>query len=737
MGSLADGSSVKVEQERGGLGNQSLLDKIDKLRAINIGTDIPLPQLVVVGDQSSGKSSVLESLTGFSFPRAAGLCTRYATQITSRREAQQYIDISIIPRPSASEAEKQRLRAFARRVEAGEDVAFAKIFEDANREMGIRALNDETSNGDLSTFSEDILKVEICGPDQIHLTVIDVPGIFRTATPGLTTEEDIELIRMMVKNYMKDPRTIILAVVPCNVDIATQEILELAKTADPKGMRTMGVLTKPDLAIERATQQAVLDLVLGKRNDLKLGYCVVKNRDADDQDSSIQQRHDKEKAFFRNDPWCKIANSGRTGIDALKDRLRELLVGITKKEFPNVKAEINNRLRNCKEQLKGYGAPRADSQAQRSYLGRLANDFQKIVAYALEANYVHASIFEDKPEMRLITRIISLNEGFAHELWKRGHARKFLSESGKDNGDNKEGDSDSLFDLVAPEKYPELEGIIAELEECEPPSDESLMDHIKLVYERSRGPELGTFGSAILGTVFKEQSKKWRKLVMSHVSRAILLVHDFIVQLLQDIVTDQNVRNALWEDCLFDRLCAAYKRAMRHANFLLDIELSAKPYTYNKYFSANLNKFKLHRIEKHFADKCQNFQFYNHDKEDYENREYITLDQLRRMTVDKDNAVQVQEGIHDILCSYYKVARKRFVDSVCQQAVDRYLLCGKPGSEQNEKGPLAVFDSDLVLALDENKLENIAGEDPWTKQQRESLSAEIKNLMEATKVLRD
>ena len=62
----------------------------------------------------------------------------------------------------------------------------------------------------------------------------------------------------------------ILAVIPCNVDIATQEILKLAEKFDPDGVRTMGVLTKPDLASERATQDAVIDLVQGKRNALRL-----------------------------------------------------------------------------------------------------------------------------------------------------------------------------------------------------------------------------------------------------------------------------------------------------------------------------------------------------------------------------------------------------------------------------------------------------------------------------------
>lgn len=89
-------------------------------------------KLIVVGDQSSGKSSVLESLTDFSFPRAAGLCTRYATQITCRREQQVYTDISIIPGPSASASEQERMRAFHRRVEGSNKLDLAQIFEDVS-----------------------------------------------------------------------------------------------------------------------------------------------------------------------------------------------------------------------------------------------------------------------------------------------------------------------------------------------------------------------------------------------------------------------------------------------------------------------------------------------------------------------------------------------------------------------------------------------------------------------------
>ncbi|KAI1079139.1 P-loop containing nucleoside triphosphate hydrolase protein [Whalleya microplaca] len=166
-----------------GLGNQSLLAKIDKLRELNVGAFIPLPQLIVVGDQSSGKSSVLEGLTGFSFPRAAGLCTRYATQITCCREPQKSVAVSIIPRPDADETLKARLLQFQRGFVEMNNSELTKLFEEANTAMGIRMSMDD-DDPSLAAFSQDILKIEISGPDQTHLTVIDVPGIFRVPTPG-------------------------------------------------------------------------------------------------------------------------------------------------------------------------------------------------------------------------------------------------------------------------------------------------------------------------------------------------------------------------------------------------------------------------------------------------------------------------------------------------------------------------------------------------------------------------
>ena len=102
------------------LTSPSRLRKIDVLREKNIGQYLPLPQLVAVGDQSSGKSSLLESITGIPFPHGQELCTRYATQITHRRDEFQRIDITIIPGPHASPEHTKLLKSYHRQVQSDE-----------------------------------------------------------------------------------------------------------------------------------------------------------------------------------------------------------------------------------------------------------------------------------------------------------------------------------------------------------------------------------------------------------------------------------------------------------------------------------------------------------------------------------------------------------------------------------------------------------------------------------------
>lgn len=183
------------------------------------------------------------------------------------------------------------------------------------------------------TFSNDVLRLEIAGPDQEHLSVIDVPGIFKSTTEGVTTKADIQLVRSMVKSYMDNPRSVMLAVVPANVDVATQEILELAAESDVHGDRTLGVLTKPDL-VDRGTEPNVVNLVEGRTRPIKLGWHIIRNPGQKDLQNPALDRNDLEGQFFRSTaPWSSIEKE-KVGVDSLRLRLKEVLSLLVKREFP-------------------------------------------------------------------------------------------------------------------------------------------------------------------------------------------------------------------------------------------------------------------------------------------------------------------------------------------------------------------------------------------------------------------
>ena len=200
-----------------------------------------------------------------------------------------------------------------------------------------------SAEGSKSTFSEDVLKLEISDPNQGHFSVVDVPGIFRNTAEGVTTKADQEMVKSMVLGYMENPRSVMLTVIPANVDVATQEILDMAQKVDPNGLRTLGVLTKPDL-VDRGAEAPIIDLVDGRRYKLKLGWCIVRNSGQQDLKDSKYDRNGTEKMFFNSKaPWNSL-DKERVGIEALKNRLQEILGNHTRQEFSKVLNIVNSCL---------------------------------------------------------------------------------------------------------------------------------------------------------------------------------------------------------------------------------------------------------------------------------------------------------------------------------------------------------------------------------------------------------
>jgi dynamin family protein len=467
--------------------------------------------------------------------------------------------------------------------------------------MGIRM---ETSSKDGKVFSEDVLKVEICGPSEDYLTVIDVPGIFRTPTEGITTKKDIELVQNMVKEYIKDSRTIILAVLPSNVDIATQEILTLAQDYDKVGGRTLGVLTKPDLVKEHSAIVAVSNLVLGKKKPLTLGYYVVRNRGADDDDTFD---HAANEEVFREEPWSRVPKD-RVGVQALKTRLGELLAQITRNEFPKLRRDVKKQLVDCRRELEGLGPARQTDQEQRLFLSTLTNQFQDLVGAALNAHYHNHEAFEVQKELRLITYVVNLTEMFNYDFEKKGQLRYFESppaESSPKDESKKEKSEIAWTDISAMQKL--IEEI--DIEDVDSVGDiidkdcyfgnpqAGIMDWIEGLYVRSRGVELGSpVGGSMLSSAFKEQSSKWSHITKAYVSNVILVIHRFMVIALKRLCSDVRAHEEIWSSIL-DEVQNRYKAAMEKAMFLVSIERNKKPYTLNCYFNENLQRLRVAKLE--------------------------------------------------------------------------------------------------------------------------------------------
>lgn len=216
-----------------------VLDTVAQVRKCGLESILSLPQLVVCGDQSAGKSSVLEALTGIPFPRNDNLCTRFATEIILRRSGTESLTIKVIPDESRPLTERASLEAFEEAITDFSELP--RIMELAMLAMGLT----NTSDSRPKAFTKDVLSITIDGPSRPQLTLVDIPGLIATSTKGVS-DEDVEMVAEITDRYIKSHRTICLAVITATNDYSNQSILKKVRIVDPEGNRTLGIITKPD-----------------------------------------------------------------------------------------------------------------------------------------------------------------------------------------------------------------------------------------------------------------------------------------------------------------------------------------------------------------------------------------------------------------------------------------------------------------------------------------------------------
>lgn len=293
------------------------------------GNQVDLPQIAVVGCQSSGKSSVLEAVVGKDFlPRGSGIVTR-------RPLVLQLVHVS----PKEQEY-GEFLHAPGKKY-----TSYTEMRDEISAET-------ERTTGDGRNVSPQPINLRIQSPNVPTLTMVDLPGLTKVAIDG-QDPAIVEQIHTMVLQYITPINSIILAVTPANQDLANSDSLRIAREVDPEGERTIGVITKIDLMDQGTNARDILE---NKIYPLKLGYIGVINRSQHDIDTnkSMEAARKSERKFFEDSvDYSDLAD--RCGTGYLEQVLNRLLMEHIRSCMPNLRHKVQTMLMEKNAELQGYG----------------------------------------------------------------------------------------------------------------------------------------------------------------------------------------------------------------------------------------------------------------------------------------------------------------------------------------------------------------------------------------------
>ncbi|KAJ6614595.1 P-loop containing nucleoside triphosphate hydrolase protein [Mycena sp. CBHHK59/15] len=343
---------------------KELLALINQLRAVGAQGELDLPRITVIGNQSAGKSSVVEAISGIKVPRDAGTCTRcpmecrlssstnpWSCRISIRFEFDEFgrqLQTVAEQRFSETITDKNQVEMALRRAQLAvlnPSVGFAEILA-----MSAEALRDGIPDKQPLLFSRNVVCVDLEGPDLTDLYFLDLPGIIQNAEP-----EIVQLVEEMVVSHIRG-NCLILVALPMTDDIENQKALRLAHQEDPEGRRTIGVMTKPDMLSAGSTKarDLWLDVIEGRRHTLHHGYYCTRQPDDAERSNAVtptQARRAEAVFFAETAPWSTSSHKGRFGTDNLVSTLSTLLVQIINDRLPFIRQMANDRMEACRREL--------------------------------------------------------------------------------------------------------------------------------------------------------------------------------------------------------------------------------------------------------------------------------------------------------------------------------------------------------------------------------------------------
>ncbi|KAH6977690.1 P-loop containing nucleoside triphosphate hydrolase protein [Ilyonectria destructans] len=666
-----------------------LLDAVDSLRSHGISRYISLPQIIVCGDQSSGKSSVLEAISGIPFPVRSNVCTRFPIELVLRKTAHEVVNVSIVPHSSRTKSEKAALAKFKEELEAFDELP--NLIDRATTAMGITAIG--------KAFSNDLLRIEVNGPDRPHLTIVDLPGLIHSETK-IQSAADVRMIKDVVRGYMNESRSIILAVVSAKNDYANQVVLKLARSADRKGNRTLGIITKPDTLLPASqSERSFLSLASNKDVEFRLGWHVLKNTDSEAGTWTLGMRNALEAEFLSSGSWSAIEPSNR-GIEALRTRLSKLLVQQIALELPNLISDIMTRTLLCQTRLEKLGEARTTINQQRIYLIKISQGFQSIVRAAIDGTYNDVffgdSMSPSGYQKRIRAVIQNLSVDFSAKLGKDGKHLELL-------------DSES----EEPDARPGL-------------TREQFLDKIIKLMKRSRGRELpGMFNPMIVADLFREQSSPWEDITRAHVKAVWAATRDFLRHVIHEI-TDATTVATIWEKVVMPKLDDLLLKLMERTTILVKQHQQNHPVTYNQDLTDAVQKVRVERSTRMITRKVENFfqadQMQAHYCGTTHNLELLV--QQLVLDVEPDPSRFAASSALEYLEAYYMVAMKRFVDDVSVEVIETGLV--------SELG--SIIEPVGISTMPAEELNGVAGETDEARRARQELQTQLSVLKSGAEI---
>ncbi|CAO1614997.1 unnamed protein product [Sympodiomycopsis kandeliae] len=368
--------------------SKSVIHLMDDFRACGVPLDLDVPTIAIIGNQSSGKSSVIEAICGAPLPRASGTCTRCPTEIrliTSSDDWKCKIALRAETDTAGNRLEKIREEPFGEIITSPDDVA------DRLRRAQLAVLSPDQDPkaflyGDLAkrtkeitqSFSTTTICLTISGKECINLSFIDLPGIITNVAEGESLG-DVQLIEQLVRTTIAKQNTVILLTINASDDIQNQSGFKLAREADPHGKRTIGVLTKTDL-IQEGDSERWLKMLMGHEKSFTTKSYAVRNPAPKEllDKISFQEARKLEKAFFAKEPWSTLpmAIRARLGISNLARELSEYLEKFIRKCLPNLGATLEDELEKTTSRLNAM-PPRVAPEEAMLHLTNLCADFCK------------------------------------------------------------------------------------------------------------------------------------------------------------------------------------------------------------------------------------------------------------------------------------------------------------------------------------------------------------------------